>query len=100
MDALRVRRDQGQDSMSFLTTPKLIFVLSVKLAPGAGVELQTTQFLSSICIRPLPVRSVEPLYQTESLVSDWIASCAPCRSLPIKFGMVQVSAEATGASPK
>lgn len=63
--------------MSFLTTPKSILVLSVIAAPGAGVDVQTTQLRSSICIRPSPVRSVEPVYQTASAVKDWIASCAP-----------------------
>src|SRR5689334_2762323 len=85
--------------MSFLTTPKSILVLSVIAAPGAGVEVQTTQLRSSICIRPLPVRSVEPLYQIASPVSDWMASCAPCKSFPIRFGIVQLSAEADDASP-
>ena len=86
--------------MPFFTTPKSTFVLVVKVPPGGGVELHTTQFRSSICIRPWPVRSVELLYQAASLVSDWIASCAPCRSFPIRFGIVHESAEDGDASPR
>ena len=62
--------------MSFFTTPKSMSVLSVKAAPGAGVEVQTTQLRSSIC-KALPVRSVEPLNQAASSVNDWIAYYAP-----------------------
>ena len=49
-------------------------VMAVNAAPGAGVELQTVQLRSTICARPLPVRSVEPLYHTASWVNDWMES--------------------------
>lgn len=57
-----------------LTTPKVIAVVVVIVVPGAGVEVQTVQLRSTICARPLPVRSVEVLSHTASWVSDWVAS--------------------------
>lgn len=63
-------------------------VLAVNVAPSGGVEEHTCQLRSLTSARPLPVRSVELLNHTASWVNDWIASCAPSRSLPIRFGMV------------
>lgn len=60
--------------MSIRTTPNVILVLVVNVAPGGGTELQTSQFRSTIWLLPLPVKSVEPEYHTFPFVNDWIAS--------------------------
>lgn len=76
--------------MSTRTTPKLIAVSLVNVAPGAGVDVHTCQLRSSTWFRPRPVRSVELVKNTSSLVSAWMASYAACRFRPVRSGIVQL----------
>ena len=66
-------------------------------SPGAGVDEHTCQFLSMICIRCCPVRSVELLKNPGLPVSACIASCAACRFLPRRSGITHDCASGGGA---
>jgi hypothetical protein len=62
------RGPYGQPSLSF-TTPKSINDPGAIVVPGGGVDEHTIQFLSMICARPFPVRSVDVLTAIAKLVS-------------------------------
>jgi hypothetical protein len=73
----------GHFSVSMRTTPKVILVLIVKVAPGGGVDVHTTQFRSTIWLRPLPVSQLSP----STKLARWSAIelhpgplVGPCRS--------------------